>query len=79
MNCLYCGNALAHDANARRIYCSQVCRSAAFRARDALRRDADNAFRTAAADLVMRQTAAVIAGDTATLATIHDEAARLFA
>ena len=79
MKCPSCGNPLAHDADVRRVYCSQVCRSAAFRAREVIRRDAEAAFRTAAEDLLMRQTRAVIANDTDALAQVARDAADLFA
>lgn len=75
----YCRNDPTHplDANASplRLFCSTACRVASHRKGI---RAADAQFRLDAADLLRRQTAAVIAGDLDALAVIARDAERLF-
>lgn len=69
--CLACKRSLPEDAYvSRRRYCGTTCRVKAHRARLDLRRDL-------AFDLLLAQTRAVLAGDTAALAAITEAASRL--
>ena len=72
--CQACGRPLPEDGHTTlRRYCSgsSTCRVTAHRSRQAVRRDL-------AESLLMRQTAAILAGDRAQLAAIAAEAERLF-
>lgn len=76
MTCRYCGTPLGADANPRRLYCSGSCRVKAHHRR---KRDEEQAFRAAAADLLMRQSRAIQSdADRAVLADIESEARALF-
>lgn len=70
-----CGLLLPGDMRSHARHCSPACRSAARRQRDAA---AKEALKASAADLLLRQTRAVLAGDTDELARIHAEADALF-
>lgn len=69
--CSACGSPLPEDGRQpSRRWCSHACRQAGYRARVNLRREL-------AFDLLLRQTRAVQAGNTAALTAIAHEAERL--
>lgn len=68
-------HALPDGAAARRKWCSATCRTAAYRERLST---AEAKFRADARDLLFRQTAATIAGDTEALAKCERDARALF-
>ncbi|GAA2700082.1 hypothetical protein ACFY2R_17105 [Micromonospora olivasterospora] len=77
MSCSECPALLTVTPGApQRRTCSDACRQRRSRR---LRAEAATAFRAQAADLLRRQTRAVIAGDAAELRRVEADAARLFA